>query len=308
MPRPLIHIGFPKAGSTFLHEYFLASEVALYSDDDLLSYRKSGILHVKSLEEDDRVRVISDEQLVVWAGGTAKSGLEEYNIHYEIRKHQQRVAEDLKENLPDARVLIVVRSPVTLLVSLYSQYLSNAGYLGFKQFLNGSGEKIFKLFDYGFVIPLYQKLFGVGNVLVLPYELLASDSTQFLKLMESFAELPHLGFESKKVNKSIPVRAWPWVRLVSLVTRVFISPFSLKLRKKLFDRYLEKLYRAKENWHADKSLIKKLGVKSLAAIENCILSRYSFYAELKDHEHVRPYIEKYDFHSNSMKDNFTRND
>ena len=290
-----IHVGFPKAGSTFLQQYFSAHPSVAYSREELSHYRETGILDLKPTDDNsDKIRVISGEQLSIWAGGRSKDGLEPYSMDYDIRSHQHNVAIRLKELFPDSKILIVVRSPQSLVKSLYSQYLTTAGFTGLKRFLEESGELIFKLYDYSYIISMYQDLFGSGNVLVLPYELLRKDHAEFLRVIEKFFDLPSFEFRSDLVNRSIPRNVWSVLRLISFMMRFFVKLFPKRKQQELFDAYTERLYGAKESW------LSEIGknssgnqIQDLKLIDEVVQKHYKYFEGLSSHSYVLPYINRY---------------
>lgn len=207
-----IHVGFPKAGSTFLQQYLKAHPNVAYSFDELNNYRNTGMFDLDLKGElDGNAHVISEEQLSIWAGGRSREGLELYNMGYEIGAHKYRVASEISERFSDARILIVVRSPYSLLGSIYSQYLTAAGSFGLKRILDDAGELIFKLYDYEFVITTYQKLFGSENVLVLPFELLMDDHQKFLKTVEQFLSCHGSSFSPRQLIGQFPKTCKSWL-------------------------------------------------------------------------------------------------
>ena len=290
-----IHIGFPKAGSTFLQQYFESHPGVDYSRADLDEYRETGVLNLPP--DVGRVlknRIISGEQLSIWAGGRSKDGIETYSMDYDIKAHQRYVAAQLKRSFGEAHILIILRSPHSLVLSLYSQYLSSAGSLGLKHFLRESGELIFRLYDYGYVISEYQNLFGSKNVLVLPYEMLKDNQDKFLAEVNNFFGIPQFELQSDLVNRSIPRTLWSIVRPISFIFRLFIKLFPLETQREWYDAYTERLYSAKENW------LSKIPLSTTGSfnterelVDECVQSHYEFFEGLNDQPFVLPYIDKY---------------
>ena len=290
-----IHIGFPKAGSTFLQQYFESHPDVDYSRADLNEYRETGVLNLPP--DVDRMlknRIISGEQLSVWAGGRSKDGIETYSMDYDIKAHQRYVATQLKHLFPEARILIVVRSPHSLLLSLYSQYLLSAGFIGLNRFLKESGDLIFRLYDYEYIIAMYQQFFGLENVLILPYEQLKDDHHGFLSAVNGFFGLSEIDFKSDLVNRSIPQDVWWLLRPISSLFRLSIRLFPLKKQREIYDAYTERLYRAKETWLPN-FLAGKTGLRSFDydLINDCVQKHYKYFEGLGSHANVLAYIDKY---------------
>ncbi|MCB9185945.1 MAG: sulfotransferase [Flavobacteriales bacterium] len=288
-----IHIGFPKTGSTFLQQYLNAHPNVVYSYDELDDYKRTGMLDIRQRAIlDGQVRVISGEQLSLWAGGLIEEDPESDRLNYDGKKQQKYVAETLMHSAPNAKVLIVLRSPRSLLVSVYSQYISKGGSEEFEPFLNRLGVKICRLYDYQYTIELYQSLFGSENVLVLPFELLDTDTSQFLSVIEEFFELEHFDFNRSKINRSIPVEFLSTFRMTSKVLTK-VSKI-LPIQNQLFENYLKILRVAKEKWFQGFESNGNLSFANEIALNRCIENNYRFYTGLKDHKHVLPFLEYYE--------------
>jgi hypothetical protein len=78
--------------------------------------------------------------------------------------------------------------------------------------------------QYDVLIKYYQTLFGVGHVLVLPYELLAEDEVDFVKKISSF-----MGWQFPVMYKSGRVNSSSRNRKVIWSSRIMNYPFSLLL-------------------------------------------------------------------------------
>jgi hypothetical protein len=105
-------------------------------------------------------------------------------------------------------VLVVIREQTDMLVSAYKQYVKRGGPGTLKQYATSPFEAtrvpLFdpRFFEYHRLVGRYQDLFGVGNVLVLPYELLKNAPRSFLTSISNFAGLPVANPKDKPVNPS----------------------------------------------------------------------------------------------------------
>lgn len=298
MSAPLIHIGFPKTGSTFLQKYFLDHPLLKYLPDQLSEYDKTGVINLDSFcEELDYKSVLSSEQLSVWSGGTYNGDSESDRLDYDSQQQQKYVAEALLESIPNAGILIVIRSPRSVLVSVYSQYISKGGTEDFVSFLNRLGGKICRLYNYQYIIEMYQAVFGHNKVLVLPFELLVADSGSFLRVIEEFFEIKHHEFNPSKVNRSIPLQFQSTIRMVSSILKKVCKMLPAELQDNVFECYLDLLYSAKEKWFYRFHSIKKLSHGNEVAIQHCIKNNYRFYVGLRNHSQVLPFVKHYELES-----------
>ena len=104
--------------------------------------------------------------------------------------------------------MVVVREQVSMLVSLYKQYAKVGGAGSFRQYVTvPPGDHRVPLFRFDFLeyhrlIGYYQELFGVSNVLVLPYELLQKRPHVFLERIGEFLGVPSVNAECRRVHVS----------------------------------------------------------------------------------------------------------
>lgn len=118
---------------------------------------------------------------------------------------RSEVPERIRRHLPEARLLAVLRNPVSRAVSAYFHYVRH-GFApllpldtAFLQLLEGrllrSWPRTAEILEYGRYgehLTRYVSLFGPDRLLVLSQESLVSDTEQALVDVHSFLELPHL--------------------------------------------------------------------------------------------------------------------
>jgi hypothetical protein len=247
MKNILIHIGFPKSGSTFLQKYFSQHSELHYDQTFFKEYRKSGKLPV-DLDELSRScnhLILSEEQLSVWGGGI-KINTTSFG-DFGIKKHQEDIAKQLCVSFPKAKILIVVRGFDTLFHSLYSQYISVGGIMDWNQFKNADHSAFVQFYDYDFAISLYEKYFGKDKLLVLPYELLKKDAQLFLQKIESFSQIKPLDFENVQVNQSMSSKDMKdFLKLSRIFTKALKLFPNYRFKRFIYREYGEFLYKKKE--------------------------------------------------------------
>jgi hypothetical protein len=130
------------------------------------------------------------------------------------------VANRLRETFPTAKILITIREQKSTLRSLYGQYIRQDGEWPIQTFLGVGNEPpgfapICRLdhFEYDLLVGHFVQLFGINQVLVLPYEMLSKNPIEFQQTIHDFAgtgttarakferELPGFGAYSLKLMR-----------------------------------------------------------------------------------------------------------
>ncbi|MDY6936579.1 MAG: hypothetical protein SWY16_02845 [Cyanobacteriota bacterium] len=199
--RILIHIGYPKAASTWLQQVIFKDENSgFYAPWGLPSYealdsfinispyhfsadsvRQTFNLGLKNAAEKQLVPVISEEFLT----GDQTRG----------KYWGKEVAERLHAVFPEGRVLILIREQKSIILSAYRQYIRRGGFVSLERFLGISTQNktgigpVCRLdyFEYDRPIEHYQTLFGSENVLVLPTEFLKKNAKDAIEKILSFS-------------------------------------------------------------------------------------------------------------------------
>ncbi|PKP75854.1 MAG: hypothetical protein CVT84_01230 [Alphaproteobacteria bacterium HGW-Alphaproteobacteria-6] len=142
-------------------------------------------------------------------------------------------AERLKSIAPDARILISIRAQRRILPSVYMQYLSRGGTMGWKQFFAGEtdiGYAAFRPehFEYDRLVALYRALFGAVNVHVLTQESLKADMASAVAGLAAFAGTTDYGGLSPAARRvyapSYPEYAAPFLRRANHFRKSVLNP------------------------------------------------------------------------------------
>jgi hypothetical protein len=195
----LIHIGFHKAGSTWLQQELLNNPEFGFSNStgelrqqiimrigvpDPLSYDASTVAShyaplIETANKAGRTLTLSHEQL---SGHPSSGG-----------RDRRLIADRLRETFPDARILIVFREQRALIQSMYSQHITAGGVESLRHFLSvpepWCGRRpsfAFEHYEFDKLIRYYRDLFGPDRVLALPLELLGADPAQFASRISTF--------------------------------------------------------------------------------------------------------------------------
>ena len=166
---------------------------------DFSADRCRGQLEAKlSADTRDRVPVISAERLC----GSPYSG------GYDSKE----LADRLRAVFPEARVLIVIREQVSMVVSTYKAYVDKGGTCSLRDFFSPPSRARGRIpwfdpthFAYDRLIAHYQSLFGPSKVLVLTFEQLRADPYAFSEAICSFAgaSWSRTEFPERQVNPGI---------------------------------------------------------------------------------------------------------
>jgi hypothetical protein len=234
---PLVHIGLPKALSSWMQKSLFKPEQGFLNVLDSLHttisvidptpFRFDESLCIRFIEEtlnkhpgkNGLVPVCSAEALIgnPYCGG------------YNAKQNADRI----KQLFPDARILLIVREQRQLMRSLYKTMIVWGMPHTIKRLLNPKDTSMAPQFNLDFLrfdlaVAYYQQLFGAGNVLVMPYEAFGIDPQHFTRtILEHAGCTPTAAFNQlpwkKKVNKNQPLLNLYLQRLQNLLLS---SPFN----------------------------------------------------------------------------------
>lgn len=116
-----------------------------------------------------------------------------------------RIAERLRAVLGEARIIISIREQVSMLDSLYKQYLAQGGIGSVKSFLGlrPAGRTHFSLnyLRYDRVVGYYRSLFGEDSVYVCLYEQLLESPDAFLRRLSDFLGIDGFDVDERSMRK-----------------------------------------------------------------------------------------------------------
>lgn len=210
----LIHVGFGKAGSSFLRRWF--------AEHPQIAYVQGGIAGFNSIFDIAReashgpsvspVRATSLESLSV-PHPYVVNGLDPKALAAGSAADAQAAAcRILRELFPTATILIVTRGFRAKILSAYSQLMRNGGNLSFDAFVSGAVH-LAKWWHYDYVIGLYEEAFGKDRVLVLPFEMLRDDLDTFQTIICRHIGLDTFPTAPTPENPSISPASLAWYPL-----------------------------------------------------------------------------------------------
>jgi hypothetical protein len=245
MTRHLIHIGYPKAGSTFLQAWFERHPELCYITGGLGGFHNVWQVS-RSFDETYKYYVTSCEDLSTphkSSGGIklAYGGAEPFDDDRRKEK-QARVCSVLKSLFPQSRILIVTRGFKGLIVSGYSQIVRTGGrvHLGemCRQYAIGLQDESYNHYDFDYLLRLYGEAFGEENLIVLPYELLRDDQEKFISVLEERLGLRHVEIKLGRVNPSLSPEELYWYPVISRLVSAGASRLGPVWFPKVYRRYV----------------------------------------------------------------------
>lgn len=209
MTGHLIHVGYPKAGSTYLQRWFDRHPQLAYAEGGIAGFRQVYDIASQAAEpaQGIRCRVTSSELLTAPRSDSAARTVPDWEWRWDGAE-QERVCASLALLFPSATVLIVTRGFRSMILSSYSQFVRSGSSRSLAEL--ASQALIHGPWDYDSLIAAYRAAFGAGNVLLLPYELLKDDSARFLGEIERRLGLDPGPVAQDRANASLsPVElAW----------------------------------------------------------------------------------------------------
>lgn len=210
MRKNLIHIGYAKAGSTFLKKWF--------SVHPQLQYEESGIggftdvyriidWSARNIENLPKYYVTSGESL--GAGWTNHYGSlvlaikkGNYNTENKVVETQTKVCHTLFEIFPKSKIVIITRGFESALLSSYSEFIKAGGDLILSEYLKMLDQVLLQWLDIDFIYTIYAETFGEENIIMLPFELLKESQDDFIRLLEGKLEIDHVEIDFGVQNPS----------------------------------------------------------------------------------------------------------
>jgi hypothetical protein len=246
MPGHLIHVGFPKAGSTALSAWFEAHPQLVYAPNGIGGYYHAFEIGARAAAAGPGTdaplwQVTSAEALSMPRVSDAPSMTHDVLSRRAVplAEARRQVCAILKRLCPGATILIVTRGFKSAARSGYSQYVRTGGRLKPGEALAERFE-VDTQYDYDAVIDLYTRAFGPDNLLVLPYELLRDDPAAFARELEE-----RLGVEASppiaSLNVSLSPAAIQWYRRLSVVVAGVCRLFGRRVGERLYALYVAQI-------------------------------------------------------------------
>jgi hypothetical protein len=240
----LIHIGYAKAGSTFLKLWFESHPEIAYSKHGIAGFADIHDISKQAADPSSRVilRVSSSEALATphpWAGGIPDYLSER---QFADGSESDRACRELAAVFRGASVLLVTRGFRSMMLSSYSQYVRTGGGDEFFGAIPdfGSSDATRHAWNYDRLIESYRAAFG-DRLIVLPYEMLRDHPQRFTGYLSARFGLSHHPMPKKRINVSLSPMELRWYpRIARLLVRL---PLGASLKRRCLSIYARIAYR-----------------------------------------------------------------
>ena len=205
----LIHIGLHKTGSTALQNAWSARQdinlcwqnispfFEKINNIDCCDGLESTSLNFEHTAKKAKCNVYSSEVL-----STCRLG--KNDIYAQV----------LKNKVPQAIILLVVRSPISWLFSLYKQYIQEGGEKHFQGFIQAKEYDISYSASINNLYNIWSYHYGEENILILPFEMLKKEPERFSLLLQQKIGVDIVN-QLPNVNQSISDTELEFMRSVS---------------------------------------------------------------------------------------------
>ena len=237
--KKLLHIGYPKAGSTFLKHWFAHHPQVAFTPHGL-----DGLRSPKAVPTGREWLVTCDETLTLTLG----NDISQIPTPQETRNRQAQIARYVHNHIQVDAILVITRGARSLYRSAYSQYLKAGGHLTYEQLRGNYDDRYAAMWDYDYVLELYQSLFGIDRVWVFPLEWLTTSPDQFLGTLEDKMGIPTTAFDRTPRNTALSDTAMGQYRTLNRVMHHLSLILAGSARQKFRSWYRNTLDRGRWQW------------------------------------------------------------
>ncbi|MEP0986900.1 sulfotransferase domain-containing protein [Ekhidna sp.] len=202
MPDRIVHIGYPKTGSTFLQlEVFPSIPGINYVDYRTCVKLFSDLIYLDDLDYDSGKAALNFAEL----NGVKPTLYSQEALSGPPFTFKGLNRSSIPVRLKDIgfnKIIVTIRNQIDIIDSLYRQYIYQGGVMKFADFIDLDRKwnhqlRAFNLdyLKFDSLIKCYQEEFGKSNVLILPLELLKEDQTLFLTKLCRFLNVDDLNVD-----------------------------------------------------------------------------------------------------------------
>lgn len=224
MSETILHIGYPKTGTSWFTDFFYPEVSNAY-----ISYNKDLFYSFLPGKETFEVRMSRDlkpgEKHVVIAHKL--TGLVDFV--WNNGTYRDFFLRHLQRSFPDAHIIIFLRNQIRFIASAYSSYLTHGGTYTFRELFRkgklGDGSMFgFDYLKYDEMITLYKSHFSKVSVYV--YEDFQEDNTGFLNRYchETGLETDIASLKMEKYNEKLRRRFAAFIRICNRFQKKGVQP------------------------------------------------------------------------------------
>lgn len=220
-----IHVGLQKTGSTWLQEGLFSNHPQLEVYGSLSRVPRQINNHIAkfysdSFEFDDWITQF--KKLVKTSSGkTTGLSNEQFSGHQWSMDQGINLAERIKRVFGDVKIILILRNPVSFIQSGFIQSIKSGSEVRSLDKILGDDrarKNIIKRISFKKLIEAYNENFS--EVLVLPYELLKQDESEFIARICSFLEVESIDYSAisdATKNKGISLIAQKIMRIANFI-------------------------------------------------------------------------------------------
>tara|TARA_B100001093_G_scaffold509751_1_gene574388 strand:- start:274 stop:1314 length:1041 start_codon:yes stop_codon:yes gene_type:complete len=215
MPKKIIdfvHVGDYKTGTSWLQKTIFPFHPEIqylgdYFKKNELKEVLTELIDIRDLDFDfKKLRKKFNENFTTNNNqicGISREALSQSN--YIEGENAERNAKRIKKVFGEVKIIYVIREQISMLSSIYSQYLKMGGTRNFNDWFLDPIEcrGIIERLKYNKNIKMYQDIFGKENVLVLLFEELVEDKRKFLEKLYRFIGCQNINFEPEESEQVI---------------------------------------------------------------------------------------------------------
>ena len=224
-----IHVGYPKTATTWMQNHVYRDEPSLLQIGDKYKLSDWGLHLVAAHDLDfDPEFVVQHVLKIVAQCNQRKVVISWEHLLGDSAFNSDglvRIANRLKACFPNAKIIFYIREQLSLIRSLYAQYVQEGGTWKLEDFL--SLDYPYRVgfnpvyLDYFKVASLYCDLFGRSNVYVQTYELLKqtpeNEIERLFRWMQVVSDRPFSALSTEHKNVSLSRQTLALLRLINYV-------------------------------------------------------------------------------------------
>lgn len=213
-----VHVGDYKTGTTWLQKYGFRNHPEIHYLGDYFENRKYHSLFHELVDARDldfdapslRRRFL--EQIAKENSGSKKVGVSREVLsqtNFITGEHARRNADRIKAVFGPTKIIYIIREQISMLCSMYSQYIKIGGTLNLKDFIFDSiqSKGLINRLKYHKNIAMYKEIFGRENVHVSLFEEFCENRGGFLSRIYGFIGCRDIFYfpegNSEKLNTSL---------------------------------------------------------------------------------------------------------
>lgn len=222
----LIHIGLPNAASTFFQKIVFPTAKRAHFIDPFNSEDFNTVYVPICFHEDYHYDSNVIRSYIRQHCQSENLILSRENLSCSAAIGRDVIASRLKEQFPEAKILIVLRNQAEAMISYYGQMLQNTydsiqpfdGF--FERHIRATKRGEFRHYHYDALLHYYLELFGRDNMLVILFEDLNRDRAGYVKMVSDFCKIE---FENPDVDRRINVRTSHRNYVLRQIVEKFVS-------------------------------------------------------------------------------------